>query len=84
MARDMRTDDALRAANWHVIRIWEHEDAAQAAEGICRVVATRRQHAGHHSGTRSDPTTAPNPTDVGPLHMPAPTTQPPPTSAEPT
>ena len=34
--RDRDTDRRLREAGWHVIRIWEHENAAEAAEGIMR------------------------------------------------
>lgn len=38
-ARDVDTDRHLAAAGWHVIRIWEHEQAAAAADRI----AGRRQ-----------------------------------------
>lgn len=31
VARDRATDDALAAAGWQVIRIWEHEDPVAAA-----------------------------------------------------
>lgn len=31
-ARDLDTNTTLAAAGWTVIRVWEHEDAAQAAE----------------------------------------------------
>ena len=30
--RDRATDDALRAAGWEVVRIWEHSDVVSAAE----------------------------------------------------
>ncbi|NUP27380.1 MAG: very short patch repair endonuclease [Nocardia sp.] len=34
VARDRATDDALRAAGWQVIRIWEHEDPVRAADRV--------------------------------------------------
>ncbi|MBF6424894.1 very short patch repair endonuclease [Nocardia cyriacigeorgica] len=34
VARDRATDDALAAAGWQVIRIWEHEDPVAAAGRI--------------------------------------------------
>jgi DNA mismatch endonuclease, patch repair protein len=34
VARDRATDAALAAAGWQVIRIWEHEKAAEAADRI--------------------------------------------------
>jgi DNA mismatch endonuclease, patch repair protein len=36
--RDERIDAALRADGWTVIRVWEHEDAGEAALQIERVV----------------------------------------------
>lgn len=36
--RDRRQDKALKAAGWEVIRVWEHEDSALAAERVARVV----------------------------------------------
>jgi DNA mismatch endonuclease (patch repair protein) len=35
-ARDIETNDMLLAAGWQVIRVWEHEDPATAAERIER------------------------------------------------
>jgi DNA mismatch endonuclease, patch repair protein len=35
-ARDRRVDDALSAAGWTVVRIWEHEDVIDAADRVCR------------------------------------------------
>lgn len=35
-ARDRRLDAALAAAGWQVVRVWEHEDAEQAADLIDR------------------------------------------------
>lgn len=39
--RDRRVDAALRENGWEVVRLWEHEDATQAADAIARVL----QHA---------------------------------------
>nr|WP_026422604.1 very short patch repair endonuclease [Actinokineospora inagensis] len=33
-ARDADTNDTLLAAGWQVLRIWEHEDPASAAERV--------------------------------------------------
>lgn len=49
--RDADTNDRLRDHGWLVIRVWEHEDPAVAAERIARrvrsrlVMATRRRSA---------------------------------------
>jgi DNA mismatch endonuclease (patch repair protein) len=40
-ARDRRNDDALTAAGWEVIRVWEHEPPAEAAARIEAVVRER-------------------------------------------
>lgn len=40
--RDRDTDERLAAAGWLSVRIWEHEDAAQAAARIEAVVGARR------------------------------------------
>src|SRR6188472_4126360 len=32
--RDADTDGLLAAAGWHVVRVWEHEDAAVAADRV--------------------------------------------------
>ena len=40
-ARDRRVDDALAAAEWIVIRVWEHEDPVGAADQIEAVVRGR-------------------------------------------
>jgi DNA mismatch endonuclease (patch repair protein) len=39
-ARDERADTALTAAGWRVVRLWEHEDPADAASAIAAVVGT--------------------------------------------
>jgi DNA mismatch endonuclease (patch repair protein) len=40
--RDRDTDRRLQAEGWAVLRIWEHEDPADAAEQVERVVLERR------------------------------------------
>jgi DNA mismatch endonuclease (patch repair protein) len=40
--RDRRVDEALRSEGWVVIRVWEHEDPAEAARRIAAVVSSRR------------------------------------------
>jgi DNA mismatch endonuclease (patch repair protein) len=37
--RDADTDAQLRAAGWRVIRVWEHENAADAADRVCAMLA---------------------------------------------
>jgi DNA mismatch endonuclease, patch repair protein len=41
--RDRDTDAKLAAAGWSVIRVWEHEDPASAAEAIQAAVTVRRR-----------------------------------------
>lgn len=36
--RDRDTDARLQREGWHVIRVWEHEDAQSAAERIAKAV----------------------------------------------
>ena len=43
VARDEDTDNQLREAGWLPIRIWEHDDPAEAVDRIAEVVAARRQ-----------------------------------------
>jgi DNA mismatch endonuclease (patch repair protein) len=33
-SRDAETDNLLRAAGWHVLRVWEHEPTGRAAERV--------------------------------------------------
>ena len=40
--RDADTDQRLTEAGWVVIRVWEHEDPAEAAQRIAAVVQERR------------------------------------------
>ncbi|WP_204060648.1 DNA mismatch endonuclease Vsr [Microbispora corallina] len=40
-ARDRDTDAKLARAGWLVIRVWEHEDTAEAAEHIAQTVRNR-------------------------------------------
>jgi DNA mismatch endonuclease, patch repair protein len=37
--RDRLVDRVLTAAGWTVLRIWEHEDAADAADRVCDTLA---------------------------------------------
>jgi DNA mismatch endonuclease, patch repair protein len=41
VARDRRTESALRERDWLVIRVWEHEDAESAAERVEFAVRSR-------------------------------------------
>jgi DNA mismatch endonuclease (patch repair protein) len=41
VARDRDTDARLREAGWLVVRVWEHEDPARAAQRIVRAVRRR-------------------------------------------
>lgn len=65
-ARDRSTDDELRTAGWDVIRCWEHEPPAEAAERIqvryrglleqlSREVRTPSWHARAGRGSRPSP-----------------------------
>jgi DNA mismatch endonuclease, patch repair protein len=42
--RDRDTDERLRALGWEVVRIWEHEDSAVAADRLEKIVRNRRGH----------------------------------------
>lgn len=42
--RDRDTDDRLRTLGWEVVRIWEHEDPAMAADRLEKIVRDRRGH----------------------------------------
>lgn len=39
--RDRDTDQRLAEAGWHVVRVWEHEPAVQAAQRIADLVGDR-------------------------------------------
>jgi DNA mismatch endonuclease (patch repair protein) len=49
-ARDQDTDRRLRKAGWVVVRVWEHETPATAADRIEALVGARRRRG--LSGTR--------------------------------
>lgn len=53
-ARDARNDEALRAAGWDVLRVWEHEDAEQAAVRIAKRLQQRQASAALSPAQRSD------------------------------
>ena len=38
IARDRDTNEQLRAHGWTVLRFWEHEDAAEVADAVERIV----------------------------------------------
>lgn len=40
--RDRDTDTALSSAGWLVIRVWEHEDPAEAANRIAKIISERK------------------------------------------
>ena len=40
-ARDDRVDEALRAADWIPVRVWEHESTVTAADRVEAVVRAR-------------------------------------------
>lgn len=41
IARDDDTNARLRSAGWTVLRFWEHEDAAEVADEIVRILRAR-------------------------------------------
>lgn len=41
-ARDLDTNERLSALGWQVLRVWSHEDAADTADRIARLVRQRR------------------------------------------
>lgn len=55
--RDRGTDHTLRAAGWQVVRVWEHENALEAASRILNVVRalTPRQSTSPKRPSRRDP-----------------------------
>lgn len=57
--RDRDTDARLQTAGWHVLRVWEHEDPAEAAARVSVAVAHRRESAtanrSGHSGREAPP-----------------------------
>jgi DNA mismatch endonuclease, patch repair protein len=43
VARDRRTNEALIAAGWQVVRVWEHEETNAAADRVEAVVRAARE-----------------------------------------
>lgn len=41
--RDRDTERRLSEAGWHVVVVWEHEDAGEAAQRVSEAVAARRE-----------------------------------------
>lgn len=50
MERDQIANDALKAAGWHVIRLWEHEPLPSALEAVVAVLDSRSEHRSETSG----------------------------------
>lgn len=48
--RDADTDARLAAAGWTVLRIWEHDDARDAAQRVAEIVRRRRSEEGIRKG----------------------------------
>lgn len=46
IARDKAKDEALTAAGWLVMVVWEHEDVAAAAQRVAEAVVCRRNRTG--------------------------------------
>jgi DNA mismatch endonuclease, patch repair protein len=42
VSRDRLNDDALVAAGWHVVRVWEHEPVEAAADRVCDILGGRQ------------------------------------------
>lgn len=40
--RDQDTNERLRSMGWEVVRVWEHEDMAVAADRLERIIRDRR------------------------------------------
>lgn len=45
IARDRDTDAQLKNSGWEVIRVWEHDDSASAANAVARTVRLRLRSA---------------------------------------
>jgi len=43
VARDRRNEEALRAAGWQVIRVWEHEQIGAAADRVSAALRMQRR-----------------------------------------
>lgn len=50
--RDARNDEWLVSEGWRVVRLWEHEPSARAAEVVLRVVAEARRAAPSRRSSR--------------------------------
>ena len=50
--RDHEVDARLEAAGWDIVRVWEHEDAPDAADQIAQLVRARRRHPAGASGCK--------------------------------
>lgn len=55
-ARDLDTDARLADSGWLAVRVWEHENAAEAAVRVAAVVRARRQDLGKgRAGSAGNP-----------------------------
>lgn len=52
-SRELETDKALAEAGWAVLRFWEHDNPAAAAEVVARAV--RRRAASGSRSTQTEP-----------------------------
>ena len=46
-SRDVDTDQRLAALGWETVRVWEHEEATEAANRIAELVNARRKNGAH-------------------------------------
>ncbi|MGW5223977.1 very short patch repair endonuclease [Nocardia niigatensis] len=52
--RDHAANEALVAAGWQVIRLWEHEDLDTAVAAVTRALAVGSEHVSDHMGCASE------------------------------
>jgi len=55
VARDQRNEKALTAAGWHVVVVWEHEGAKNAADRVEAALRSRRQTPASELDSSSSP-----------------------------
>lgn len=53
-ARDAKTTEALEAAGWTVVRVWEHEEPAEAADRVQAALVFTDEHRSDVAGVPSD------------------------------
>lgn len=52
--RDRAVNEALAAAGWQVVRLWEHESLDSAVATITRVLAAGSEHVSDHMGPSNE------------------------------